>query len=166
MTGRRIVVRCTRQSAAPPEAVFALLRDSSTYPSWSRIGRYEMEEAGLHERHGIGEIRVFFSGPFRVREKLVELTPDRMMAYTLLSGLPMRDYRGETTLEPVEGGGTRIAWQSSFRGVAGTGWFMRLFMRFVLADLTSALARAAEAKSSPTADDQTRKKGIAGSSSS
>jgi uncharacterized protein YndB with AHSA1/START domain len=159
----RIVVRYTRACAAPPDAVFALLRDSSTYPSWSSIGGYEMEEPGAHERHGVGELRVFTFGPVRVRERIVELVPGRMMAYTLLSGLPMRDYRGETTLEPTASGGTRIVWQSSFRGVAGTGWFMRLFMRWTLFNLTTALTRAAEAQSLPMLAPQ--KNNLAGSSS-
>lgn len=163
MTADRIVVRYARECAAPPQAVFALLRDSSTYPSWSSIGGYEMEEPGLHERHGVGELRVFTYGPFRIREQIVELVPDRMMAYTLLSGLPMRDYRGETTLEPTANGGTRIVWQSSFHGVMGTGWFMRRFMQLTLFNLTTALARAAEAESSPIATPP--KDTLAGSSS-
>jgi len=163
MTEGRIVVRYQRECAALPEVVFALLRDSSTYPSWSSIGGYEMEEPGVPEPHGVGELRGFTFGPVRVRERIVELVPNRMMAYTLLSGLPMRDYRGETTLEPTASGGTRIAWQSSFRGVAGTGWFMRLFMRWTLFNLTTALARAAEAHSSPIAALQ--KNSLAGSHS-
>jgi uncharacterized protein YndB with AHSA1/START domain len=145
----RIVVRRTRDTRAAPETVFALLADSSTYPSWSSIGGYEMERAGSPSPHGVGEIRVFFSyGIFKVREEIVELTPNRFMAYTLLSGLPMRAYRGETTLEPLPTGGTRITWQSSFLGVAGTGGLMRLFMVWVLATLTASLAKGAEARES------------------
>ncbi len=149
MSVGRIVVSRTRETTAPPETVFALLADSSTYPNWSAIGGYEMERPGFNEPHGVGEIRVFFSyGIFKVREEVIELTPNRFMAYTLLSGLPMRDYRGETTLEPLPNGGTRITWKSSFRGVAGTGWFMRGFMAFVLATLTAALVAGAEQQSS------------------
>jgi hypothetical protein len=132
--------------------VFALLRDSSGYPSWSQIGAYTMERPGIESPHGVGEIRVFRSSGFVVREEIVELTPNRSMTYTLLSGLPMRDYRGETTLAPLPGGGTRITWKSAFLGVAGTGWIMRLFMMWVLANLTTALARAAEAASAPAAN--------------
>lgn len=153
MSGARIVVRRVRETTAPPERVFALLADSSTYPSWSTIDRYEMERPGFETPHGVGEIRVFYSlGIFKVREEIVELTPNRFMAYTLLSGLPMRDYRGETTLEPLPGGGTRITWQSSYVGVGGTGGFMRLFMAWVLKTLTDALAVGAESGAeAPTA---------------
>lgn len=146
MSGKRIVVRRARDTQASPSAIFALLRDSSTYPSWSQIRGYRMERSGFAEPHGVGEIRVFTSWlPIVVREEIVEVVPDRLVAYTLLSGLPMRDYRGETTLEPLASGGARIVWQSSFRGVAGTGWAMRLFMGWVLATLTMSLARAAGA---------------------
>jgi uncharacterized protein YndB with AHSA1/START domain len=142
----RIVVRRARETTAPQDVVFALLSDSSTYPNWSDIGGYEMERPGFSEPHGVGEIRVFFSyGIFKVREEILELTPNRHMAYSLLSGLPMRNYRGETTLEPLPNGGTRITWQSSFEGVAGTGWFMRWFMAWVLKTLTDSLATGAEA---------------------
>ena len=161
MSERRYTVRRVRDAAAPPAAVFALLSDSSTYPRWSQVGGYEMERPGFEAPHGVGEIRVLTSGPFRVREEIVELVPDRFMAYTLLGGLPMRDYRGETTLEKLPDGGTRIIWQSRFNGVAGTGWFMRLFMMFTLFTLTSALARAAE-----TGSAASRKTTIAGSTSS
>jgi len=148
----RIAVECVRECAATPETVFALLRDSSTYPSWSQIRAYEMERPGNDEPHGIGEIRVFYSSlPIVVREEIVELVPNTSMAYTLLSGLPMRDYRGETTLQPLNGGRTRITWRSTFNGVWGNGWAMRLFMKWVLSTLTTALARAAEARSSSAA---------------
>lgn len=145
MSGARIVVERVRDARAAPETVFALLADSSTYPNWSDIGGYAMERPGFETPHGVGEIRVFFSyGVFKVREEIVELVPNRFMAYTLLSGLPMRDYRGETTLEPLPDGGTRITWRSSFLSVAGTGGFMRLFMAWVLKTLTDSLATAAE----------------------
>ena len=149
MSVERIIVRRARETRASPETVFALLSDSSTYPSWSSIGGYQMERAGSPDPHGVGEIRVFFSyGIFKVREEIVEVVPNRFMAYTLLSGLPMRNYRGETTLELLPGGGTRITWQSSFNEVPGTGWFMRLFMAWVLATLTASLVQGAEAKMS------------------
>lgn len=147
----RFVVKRVVDCKAPPETVFALLSDSSSYPSWSTIESYEMERPGFSEPHGVGEIRVLSAGRYRIREEVVEIVPGRTMAYTLLSGLPMRDYRGETTLDPLPGGGTRITWQSSFRGVACTGWFMRLFMGRALNMLTTALSRAAEAATSSAA---------------
>ncbi len=156
MSTGRIVVRRSRETTAPPETVYALLADSSTYPSWSDIGGYEMERPGFETPHGVGEIRVFFSyGVFKVREEIIELMPNRFMAYTLLSGLPMRDYRGETTLEPLPNGGTRITWQSSFLGVSGNGWFMHWFMTWVLASLTASLVKGAEAQAkAPTVTPQ------------
>lgn len=147
MSARRIVVTRTRDTHAAPEIVFALLADSSTYPSWSTIGGYEMERPGTAAPHGVGEIRVFSAyGIFKIREEVVALVDNRFMAYTLLSGLPMRNYRGETTLEPLPNGGTRITWQSSFTDVAGNGWIMRAFMAWVLATLTRSLVSGAQSR--------------------
>ena len=158
MSGRRYTACQARDSSASPSEIFALLSDSSTYPDWSSVSGYEMERPGFAAPHGVGEIRVLKSWPFRVREEIVELVPDRFMAYTLLSGLPMRDYRGETTLDPLPDGGTRVTWRSNFSGVLGTGGFMRLFMMWVLSNLTSSLVQGAEArvssKSTPVAPQQ------------
>jgi Polyketide cyclase / dehydrase and lipid transport len=153
VSGRRYIARRVRDVAAPPAVVFALLSDSSTYPQWAPVEGYEMERPGFDTPHGVGEIRVLFSGMFRVREEVVELVPGKFMAYTLLSGLPMRDYRGETTLDLLPDGGTRIIWQSNFNGVAGTGPLMRLLMLWILWRLTGALARAAESRAASAADN-------------
>lgn len=148
MRAKRITVRYTRECKAAPSTVFALLRDSSTYPAWSQIRGYAMERPGFHESHGVGEIRVFTSRlPITVREEIVEVIPNHSVAYILISGLPMREYRGKTTLDVLANGRTRITWQSSFCGMYGTGWIMRLFMSWVLKNLTSSLARAAESES-------------------
>lgn len=152
MSAERITVSHACDSAAPPAAVFALLADSSTYPEWSQVHSYRMERPGFDAPHGVGEIRVLSSRwGLDVREEIVETIPDRLMAYTLLSGLPMRDYRGETLLDPLPGGGTRIVWTSSFRPVPGLGWVMQRFMKWVLSTLSGSLARAAETRSTSAA---------------
>lgn len=153
MSRGRVTVSCERLSNADAATIFELLSDSSTYPRWSAIDAYEMERPGTSAPHGIGEVRVFKSKlkafplvTFVVREEVVDLVRNRFMAYTLLSGLPMRNYRGETSLEPLDDGGTRIIWQSSFDHRPVMGWVMKQFMKWVLATLTTALAKAAESE--------------------
>jgi hypothetical protein len=142
---KRFSVRASWVSSAPPEAIFSLVKDSSTYPQWTPVQRYEMERPGIHELHGLGEIRVLITGPLRAREEIVNLIPNRYMAYTLIGGLPMCEYLGETTLDPLADGGTRVTWQSSFyEKYPFTGWFWKLVMLWVLRLFVRAVSRAAE----------------------
>jgi hypothetical protein len=84
------------------------------------------------------------------REEVLEFDPPRHLAYTLLSGLPVRDYRADVELTP-DGDGTLIAWRSGFEPkYPGTGTLLALFMRAVLTDTARRLAaHAASAAPGP-----------------
>lgn len=108
---------------ADQATVWRLLGDSATWPSWTPIDAFELERAG--DTAGLGEIRAFTTGRVRVREQIVVRTPPRRLAYTLLSGLAVRDYRADIELEPGTSG-TDIRWHTTFRPkVPGTGWVYR-----------------------------------------
>ncbi len=132
-------------SAAPPGAVYALLRDGATWPTWSPIGSFSLDREGEDEREGLGAIRIFRTGRTRSCERIVELVPDRRFSYALLSGLPIRDYRADVDLEPG-GEGTTIRWHSTFRAkVPGTGWLYRLVLTNFIARTARGLAEHAAA---------------------
>ena len=60
-------------------------------------------------------------------------------SYVLLSGLPVKDYRGDVTLEPVDGG-TRITWRSTFQPkVPLTGWLWRRALHRFVGEIVAAL---------------------------
>ncbi|MFD0204458.1 MULTISPECIES: SRPBCC family protein [Saccharothrix] len=131
------------RSDAPPERVYRLAADVSTWPEWSPVLRYEVEREG--DANGVGEVRVFHNKGRKVptREEVVELTPNRRVGYVLLSGLAIRDYRAFIDLAP-DGGGTTIRWHSSFEPkVPGTGWFYRRVLRSVIARYAEGLAARA-----------------------
>ena len=46
-------------------------------------------------------------------ERVVESAPARRLVYTVVKGLPVRNYRAEVTLTP-EGKGTHIRWSASW----------------------------------------------------
>lgn len=139
-------VEATAWSSAPPAAVYRLLVDGASWPTWSGHDRVEVVERGEGDGDGVGAVRVLHRGRVRSREKIVELVPERRFAYTLLGGLPLRDYRATVDLTP-ERGGTTIRWSSSFRAsVPGTGWLYRTVLDRFIGQATRALAeRAAEA---------------------
>ncbi len=126
MTTTQIDVRTTLPAA--PSAVFARLAERSSWPEWSGHARAELAEPTDTDGNGVGEVWVMHRGRTRARERVVELTPDRRVAYTLLSGLPLADYRARFDLAP-SGTGTDIHWHSEFRARPGTGWIYRFALR-------------------------------------
>jgi uncharacterized protein YndB with AHSA1/START domain len=118
---QQIDIRTT--TAAEPAAIWRLLGDSSTWPSWTPIRSFDLERPGGAD--GLGEVRVFTTGRVRVREEIVERQPERRLAYTLLSGLAVRDYRAVIDLTPRPDG-TEIHWHTTFSAkVPGMGWLYR-----------------------------------------
>jgi hypothetical protein len=112
-------------TCAKATAVYALLRDGASWPRWGPIDSFQLERAGEREPEGVGAIRIFRKGTVTGRDQVAELIPDRRFSYLHLSGLPVRDYRGDVDLEPA-GEGTRIRWHVSFTPkVPGTGWLWR-----------------------------------------
>jgi Polyketide cyclase / dehydrase and lipid transport len=134
-------------TTADPGHVYALLRDGSTWPSWSPIDSLELEREAADEPEGVGAIRVLRTGRYTMREEIVELVPERRFSYALLSGLPVRDYRADVDLEP-NGKGTAITWHTSFTPrIPGTGWLIRRRLTGIFEQFVQGLARRAEAVS-------------------
>ena len=138
-------VEATGWSAAPPAAVYGLLVDGATWPTWSGHDAAELVERGEGDGDGVGAVRVLHRGRTRSRERIVELVPERRLGYILLAGLPLRDYRANVDLTP-ERGGTAIRWSSDFAAkVPGTGAIFRLALtKFMTAATEGLAARAAE----------------------
>ena len=133
------------RSTASPATVYAVAKDSSRYPEWSRIGAFEHVRDGAGEACGVGSRRIFRTWPLNLLEEVVELVPERRVAYVVPSGLPFRDYRADIEIEPLQGGGTAIRWHNRFYAkYRGTGFLCRAFMQKVFDDMVPALAREAE----------------------
>ena len=123
---KRRTVRVTAESVAPPEVVWALLADGTTWPAWSPIETFELERVGDPPPEGVGAVRVFTRGRTTGRDQLLEVEPGRRLQYASESGLPVRDYVGEIVLDRTRDGGTAIDWHSSFSTTSppGTGWLV------------------------------------------
>jgi hypothetical protein len=133
------------RSAAPPEAVWALVADITTWQRWGDWSQTTLERPASDESpEGLGAIRSLRRGRVNSREEVVTWEPNRRYGYRLLAGLPVRDYRAEVSLEP-DGSGTRIRWSSRFHPrLGGTGWMWRIMLGRFIADTARRLARAAE----------------------
>ncbi len=137
------VIEQTATTAAAPAAVYALLADGSTWPEWSPIDSFELIEPGAGTPEGLGAVRLFTTGRYKSRERVVERTPGEAFSYVLEKGLPLRDYRAVVTLSPT-GAGTSIRWRSTFRAkVPGTGWIYRRQLGAFIGRTVEGLAEAA-----------------------
>ena len=102
--GKRVSFSAEARSAANPAAIYALLSDRATWPTWSPFQAFALEREGEAGGESKGAIRVFTSGRIRNREELTELSPDRLFSYSSLSGLPVRDHQASVRLVPVADG--------------------------------------------------------------
>jgi len=133
-------------STAPPERVFALLADGATWSQWAgpMVIRSWWEREGDPAPGGVGAIRRLGLGVLSSREEIVEYDAPGHLAYTWLTGFPVRDYRADVRLEP-DGQGTRIVWSGTFRPVfPGGAAVMRAFFRSAVGGFVRRLATQAE----------------------
>jgi hypothetical protein len=160
------LIDVSSHSAASADAVYHLLADGSTWPTWSPIDSFTLDDPGQladsgdSQPEGLDAIRIFRTGRSTSRERVVERVPGRRLSYVLLAGLPLRGYRADVDLTPASGGGTDITWQSSFTAkVPGTGWLYRQALRRFIqrcADGLAAYAAAPAAAPRSTTDKSTR----------
>jgi hypothetical protein len=141
------VVEVHADSKASPDAVWQLLADVTTWPSWSSFDETSYEREGDPPPHGLGAIRRLRVKKLHSRENVLAFDPPSHFAYDYDGSLPLKNYRGDVTLSPAAdgSGGTHITWHSEFdTKVPGIGWGMRRAMKRVLTDISTALAKAAE----------------------
>lgn len=125
------------------ETVFALLCDAMSWPSWSPLGSAEIERTSPDGPGGVGERRLFVTRGLRSHEEVVVADRPNHFAYVLRKGLPLRDYRADITITPIEDGrdGVRILWRSTFGAkIPFTGWMVRWQLGGFIGDVVDGLA--------------------------
>jgi hypothetical protein len=144
MTLQRLEAR--GHSDADPATVYALLRDGSTWPTWGTVERFALEQPGTPEPESVGAIRNFFTGKYKMRERVAELVANKRFSYELLEGLPLRDYRAVIDITPADGG-TDIHWHTTFTcKVPGMGWAYRRGLQKITAGMVEGLVSHTAAK--------------------
>lgn len=137
-------------ASADAATVYSLLRDGATWPTWSPIDSFQLERAGEREPEGPGAVRIFCRGRMTGRDEVAGLVADRRFSYRHLTGLPVRDYRGDVDLEP-SAGVTVIRWRISFTPkVPGTGWLLRWQIERFVRQCAQGLAVHAHTSPAPT----------------
>ena len=133
------------RAKAPRDVVWDVLADVRTWSEWGDWDTTELEREGDPPPDGIGAIRFTARRPVKVREQVEVWEPPKRFGYTLLSGLPLRDYHSVVTLTEAGDGVTSVQWRSQFDvSVRGTGRLFRFLVRKALEDIAGKLAAEAE----------------------
>ena len=144
----RLQVEAQRTAEAPPETVWALVSDATRYPEWGpwRAARYQ--QPGEDSPRGAGAVqwlqssrRYFLRHPVSI-ERILEVQEGRFLAYTVIGGIPVRNYRAEVTLTPTDGG-THIRWAATWDPTP-RGRLVWRALRTAYPEIVDALATAAE----------------------
>ena len=81
------------------------------------------------------------------REEVVEFERPTHLAYVLLAGLPISNYRADVRLTSLGERRTRILWIGTFESKGVTGAIMKRVLRFVLSDFVRRLSKVAPKRS-------------------
>jgi uncharacterized protein YndB with AHSA1/START domain len=132
-------------ASATPERVYAVLTDVAGWARWAPgVKEAVLEQLGEPPPAGPGAVRKLGRAGFYIREKILDAQPPRLQSYTLVSGLPVRDYRGTVELHP-DGEATRIEWRATFGvKIPGSGPVLRRVLVSTIGKTAAALAREAE----------------------
>ena len=109
--GRTYRVEATTRAAV--DAVWPLVAEARRWKEWSFLTATGLEREGAPEADGVGAVRRFSRYGVGSREEVVAWDPPGHLAYRILSGFPVRNYRADVTLTP-DGTGTRIEWSGTY----------------------------------------------------
>jgi Polyketide cyclase / dehydrase and lipid transport len=136
----------TAESTAPPSAVWALLLDPRSWPTWTPIDALEADESqdlSPDGRDGVGATRAFRTGDVVTRERITALEPERRFAYEGVENPYMSDYHAAVELGALPGGGTRISWHGTYTVPAEMREFYQGFLQGFMQDMANGLAAQA-----------------------
>ena len=112
-------VEAEATTRATPEAVWKLVSDVERYPEWGPWSAAGYRRAGDTSPRGPGAVQWLRSSQRAYLrhvtsiERILEVEEGRHLAYTVIGGIPVRNYRADVTLTPVADG-TRIRWEATW----------------------------------------------------
>ena len=131
-------------TSADPEAVWSLVADANAYPSWGpwNDGGYQPAAEGPSRK---GSIQWFRYGRHTTVEEILEVDEPRRLVYTVLRGMPVRNYRAEVTLTPAAPKGTSVRWTATWDGTF-MGRMVHRRLQQIYRQVMTALIAAADHK--------------------
>lgn len=127
---------------ASAEAVWSLIADADSYSRWGPWDASGYQAGGTGAPTAAGSVRWLRAGRRTTVEEVVEIEEPKRLVYTVIKGIPVRNYRGEVTLAPTPSG-THVRWAASWERTLG-GRFVRLALRRFYPRMMAQLLSAAE----------------------
>lgn len=144
----RLELSAERTAHATAATVWALVSDATRYPEWGPWRAAKYQRPGDDSPRGPGAVQWLQSsrrylGRYPVSiETILEVDEGRQLAYTIVGGIPLRNYRADVTLTPTSGG-THIRWAASADSTP-RGRLVWRGLRTLYPQIVEALATAAE----------------------
>jgi uncharacterized protein YndB with AHSA1/START domain len=133
----------TAISSAPPAAVWRLLVDARTWPTWSPVDSLVVERSRDLDPNGrdpVGAVRAFRTGWMVTGERLTGLVENEQFVYEDEFNWAICNYRAVVDLTPTSDGGTMVRWHGTYDARWGLGWLMNRVMRRVMQQEVDGLA--------------------------
>lgn len=115
----KLHVEAERTARATPEVIWALVSDATQYPKWGPWSAAGYRRPGDTSARGPGAVqwlrssrRAYLRHVTSI-EKILEVDEGRRLTYTVIGGIPVRNYLAEITLTPTADG-TRVRWAASW----------------------------------------------------
>ena len=136
--------RVEATTRAPVDVVWPLVGEARHWQEWSFLTASGLEHEASPVPDGVGAIRKFTRYGIGSREEVVAWDPPHHLAYRILSGFPVRNYRADVALTP-SGTGTRIEWTGSYDAKwPGTGAILASFLESMMRRFAGDLASYAD----------------------
>ena len=141
-------VEAEQSTHATQEALWALVSDAARYPDWGPWSAGGYRRPGDASPRGPGAVqwlrssRRAYGRHVTTVERIIVAEEGRHLAYNVIGGLPVRNYRADLTLTP-EGEATRVRWGASWDSTL-MGRFVWRSLRQVYPEIVAALIGYAE----------------------
>ena len=145
----KLHVEAEQTARATPETVWALVSDATQYPTWGPWSAAGYKQAGDDSPRGPGAVQWLRSSRRAYLryvtsiERILEVDEGRRLTYTVIGGMPVRNYVGEVTLTPTADG-THIRWAASWDATLA-GRIVLRGLRTFYPEMMAGLVAAAEA---------------------
>jgi hypothetical protein len=136
--------RIEQASAAPPQQLYDVLLDVERWPDWMPgVRGAEWEKRGAPGTD-VGGVRRFGAPGLTIREEILAGQPPNHHSYTIISGLPVMNHRGDVGIVERPGG-SQDTWDVTFESrIPLLGNLLRRMLKSTIRKGASALAIEAE----------------------
>ena len=136
--------RIEQASAATPQQLYDVLHDIEHWPDWMPgVRQAEWEKRGAPGTD-VGGVRRFGAPGLSIREEVLAAQPSGHQSYSIISGLPVKNHRGDVRIVDRPGG-SQLHWEVAFESrIPLLGSFLRRMLESTIRKGASALAIEAE----------------------